>query len=111
MRERRFNVLFSPAAARDVKRLDTRAAVELVRDIKNYLEIRPIPIGESRIKKIVGVDPPLYRIRSGDFRAYYRVCNTEVVILAVVARKDSEKRLKRIAEEQSRRSYKTERLD
>jgi mRNA-degrading endonuclease RelE of RelBE toxin-antitoxin system len=101
MRENLFSVVFSPAAVRDVERLETFAAVQLIKDIKSYLEVRPIPIGKSRIKKIAGFDPPLYRIRSGDFRAYYRTRERAVVILAVTARKNSERRLKRIAEEAS----------
>ena len=78
------------------------AAILLVRDIQTYLGTRPIPIGKSRIKKLSGFDPPLYRMRSGDFRAYYRICEGEVVILAVVNRKDSDKRLKRISERRGR---------
>jgi len=39
-----------------------------------------------------------YRLRSGGFRAYYRILGCEVVVLAVTRRKDSDKRLKQIAE-------------
>ncbi|MGA2362456.1 MAG: type II toxin-antitoxin system RelE/ParE family toxin [Candidatus Aminicenantales bacterium] len=46
-----------------------------------------------------GFDPDLFRLRSGDFRAYYRIRDEEVVILAVTHRKDSVKRLRRIAED------------
>jgi mRNA-degrading endonuclease RelE of RelBE toxin-antitoxin system len=104
MRERGFRVVFSPAAVRDVEGLEAAAALQLIKDVKTYLEVRPIPIGKSRVKKLAGFDPPLYRIRSGDFRAYYRICGQEVVILAITHRKDSEKRLKRIAEKR-RRGY------
>lgn len=103
MREKRLKVIFSPAAARDVESLETAAAIPLVKDIQAYLEVRPIPFGKSRIKKLVGIAPPLFRLRSGDFRAYYRICGDEVVILAVTRRKESDKRLKRITEE--RRTY------
>lgn len=103
MREKRLKVIFSPAAARDIENLETAAAITLVKDIRTYLEVRPIPIGKSRVKKLAGYDPPLFRLRSGDLRAYYRIVGDEVVILAITRRKDSEKRLKRIAEE--RRSY------
>jgi mRNA-degrading endonuclease RelE of RelBE toxin-antitoxin system len=99
MREKRLKVVFSPAAARDIEGLDTAAAVPLVKDIQAYLETRPIPIGKPRIKKLSGYDPPLYRLRSGYFRAYYKIRGDEVVILAVTRRKDSGKRLKRISEE------------
>ncbi len=99
MREKRFRVVFSPAAVRDIEAIETGTAIRIVRDIKAYLELRPIPIGKSRIKKMSGFEPALFRIRSGDFRAYYRICDEEVVVLAVTHRKDSDKRLKRIAED------------
>jgi len=97
MREKRIRVVFSPAAVRDVERLETAEAIPLVQDIQTYLEVRPVPFGKSRTKKLTGFDPPLYRLRSGDFRAYYRILGDDVVVLAVTRRKDSDKRLKRIA--------------
>jgi len=102
MRGKRLRVVFSPAAVRDVERLETAVAVPLVKDIQTYLEIRPVPFGKSRTKKLAGFDPPLYRLRSGDFRAYYRICGDDVVVLAVTRRKDSEKRLRPISEERRR---------
>ncbi len=99
MREKRFRIVFSPAAVRDVEGLETEAAVRLVKDLKAYLEVPHVPFGKSRRKKISGFDPDLFRLRSGDFRAYYRICGEDVVILAVTQRKDSGKRLKRIAED------------
>jgi mRNA-degrading endonuclease RelE of RelBE toxin-antitoxin system len=73
-------------------------AGELIRTLEN----RPIPFGKSRTKKLTGFDAPLYRLRSGDFRAYDRVCGDEAVVPAVTRRKDSDKRLKRIEEERRR---------
>ena len=102
MREKRLRVVFSPAAVRDIERLEASAAIPLVKDIQTYLEVRPVPFGKSRTKKLAGFDLPLYRMRSGDFRAYYRVCGDEVVVLTVTRRKDSDKRLRRISEERRR---------
>ena len=103
MREKRLKVVFGPAAVRDIEGLEPAGSIQLVRDIQAYLETQPVPFGKSRIKKLGGFDPPLYRLRIGDFRAYYRICGDEVVVLAVTRRKDSRKRLKRISEE--RRPY------
>ena len=103
MRERRLRVVFSPAAVRDLEGLEAEeGAISLVEDIRAYLETRPIPIGKPRIKKLSGYDPPLYRLRSGDFRTYYRIASGEVIVLAVTRRKDSAKRLKRISEKRQR---------
>ena len=76
--------------------LETEDGLQLARDIKNYLETSPLPFGKTRIKKLTGFDPPVYRLRSGDFRAYYRVLSKNVVILAITHKKDSEKFLKRL---------------
>lgn len=102
MREKRLKVLFSPAAARDIEGLEAEVAAVLVQDIRSCLETQPIPVGKPRIKKLSGFEPPLYRLRSGDFRAYYRIGGDEVIVLAVTLRKDSAKRLKRISEKRRR---------
>jgi mRNA-degrading endonuclease RelE of RelBE toxin-antitoxin system len=94
------------SAERDLRKLQPALALQVCRDIASYLESGPLPIGKPRIKKLAGFSPPLYRLRSGDYRAYYRIKEGDVVILAIRNRKDSEKLLKKIEEE--RRSYRKE---
>lgn len=96
MKTRKFNVLFSPSAQRELEKIEADKAMQLVKDIKDYLEASPLPFGKPRIKKLTGFNPPLYRLRSGDFRAYYRLHSEEVVILAITHKKDSEKLLKKL---------------
>ena len=96
MGEKRFKVVFSPAAGRDIERISIGRALQVVRDIKNYLESTPFPFGKTRTKKLTGFSPSLYRLRSGNYRAYYRISGNEVIILAVTDKKDSEKLLKNI---------------
>ncbi len=96
MEPKKFNVIFSPSAQREIERLESGKTLQLVKDIKTYLETSPLPFGKTRIKKLTGYTPPLYRLRSGDFRAYYRILSKEVVILAVTNKKDSEKILKKL---------------
>ena len=92
----KFGVIFSPSAQREIEGLKSDYALQIVRDIKIYLEMSPLPFGKSRIKKLTGLHPPLYRLRSGDFRAYYRIISTDVVVLAITHKKDSEKALKKL---------------
>ena len=94
MAQNKFGIVFSPAAQKDITALETDEAIQLTRDIASYLEISPFPFGKTRIKKLTGYKPSLYRLRSGDFRAYYRLLPGTVVILAVTKRKDSARLLK-----------------
>ena len=95
MEEKKYKVIYAPAAQRDIEALETDAAIQLARDIKTYLETAPPPFGKSRIKKITGYSPPLYRLRSGGFRAYYRIASRGAIIVAITNKKDSEKILKK----------------
>lgn len=103
MQARKFRIVLAKAAVRDLERLERHLSIQICKDIASYLEINPTPIGKPRIKKLSGFHPPLYRLRSGGIRAYYRIKEREVIILAVRRKKDSEKFLKRI--EEKHRAY------
>ena len=103
MQAQKFRIVLAGAAERDLERLEKGLSLQVCRDIVSFLEINPTPIGKPRIKKLSGFHPPLYRLRSGDIRVYYRLKEGWVVILAIRPKKDSEKFLKRIEEE--RRAY------
>jgi mRNA-degrading endonuclease RelE of RelBE toxin-antitoxin system len=92
---KRFKVIFSPSAEKDIEFLETDTAIQIVKDIKSYLEISPLPFGKKRIKKLTAFHPPLCRLRSGDFRAYYHIVSGDVIVLAITHKKDSEKILKK----------------
>lgn len=96
MDEKKFKVIYTPTAQRHIEALETETALQLAQDSKAYLESTPLPFGKNRIKKITGYHPPLYRMRSGDYRAYYSVVSRDVVILAITNKKDSEKILKKL---------------
>jgi len=91
---KKFNIVFARSAQRDLERFETETALQVVKDIKSYLETFPLGFRKTRIKKLTGFFPPLYRLRSGDFRAYYRIIAQKVIILAVTHKKDSERLLK-----------------
>ena len=95
MEGKKSKVLFSPSAQREIDALEAEDPLRLAKDIETYLETSPFPFGKVRIKKLAGFVPPLYRLRSGDFRVYYRIVSKEVVILAITDKKDSEKFLRK----------------
>lgn len=86
MAPKRFKVLFNPSVQEEVESLETGDALRFVKEVGSCLEISPLPFGETRIKRLRGFDPPLYRLRSGDFRAYYHIVAGKVIILAVTHR-------------------------
>lgn len=92
----RFRVIYSRPAQREIESLEIDTAIQIAGDINNYLEISPLRFGKSRIKKLTGFHPPLYRMRSGDFRIYYRIISSDIVVLAVIRKKDSQKALKKL---------------
>ena len=96
MEPKKFRILLGPTAQRQIEGLETERALQVTKDIKSYLETAPLPFGKTRIKKLFSFDPPLYRLRSGDFRAYYRIVSHEVVILTITHKKESEKVLRNL---------------
>jgi len=102
--DKKLRIVLAGPAERDLRKMEPALALQFCRDIAAYLEDNPLPIGKPRIKKLSGFSPPLYRLRSGDFRAYYRISEGKVVILAIRHKKDSEKLLRRIEDE--RRPFK-----
>lgn len=93
---KKFKVIFTPAAQRHIEALETDIAIQVTRDVTTYLETTPLPFGKNRIKKITGYSPPLYRMRSGDFRAYYRVVSRAVIVVAITNKKDSDRILRKL---------------
>jgi mRNA-degrading endonuclease RelE of RelBE toxin-antitoxin system len=98
---KRFDVIYTPLAERDIDDLGFGRSVQVIDDIAIYLETNPYPLGKPRIKKLAGFEPPLYRLRSGDLRAFYRIEGDQVIVLAIRPKKDSERFLKRIHEERA----------
>ncbi len=94
MQSQKIEVIFSPSAQRDLEDLDIQTALQITQDIKTYLSFPIQRFGKTRLKKLTGFTPPLYRLRSGTYRIYYPIVQRVVVILAITQKKDSEKMLR-----------------
>ena len=90
-----FTIEFAREAEREIKSLPAADARMIVQEIQNRLSSEPFKGSKTRIKRLVGFTPPLYRLRVGDYRAYYRLVAQQVVVLTVLHKKDSERWLKR----------------
>ena len=83
-----FSVEFAPAATRDLKRLDPAIRLQLLR-ASAILGESPHPGLTARIKLLVGISPPHYRLRVGDYRIIYRIEGSRVLVLRVAHRREA----------------------
>jgi mRNA interferase RelE/StbE len=89
-----FNIQLTHSAADDLDSIPDSYRRKILQDIK-ILSTHPFLFGGS-IKKLRGFKPPLYRLRSGDYRILYRVQGESVSVMRVIGRKDLERIIKRI---------------
>ena len=87
----RFTIVLSPRAVRDLDALSHSVVTKIAGSLK-VLENNPFPRGKL-IKKIKGKGKRTnyYRIRADKYRVFYMIEATEVVILRVLGKKDTEK--------------------
>lgn len=90
-----FRVEFQRQAAREMEDLPPDKGRAILRAMDAYLSDRPFTEVKTRIKRLAGFSPPLYRLRVGDYRVYYRIIERRVAVLAVLHKKDSERWLRR----------------
>jgi mRNA-degrading endonuclease RelE of RelBE toxin-antitoxin system len=81
----KFQVALTDHAIADLKDIPAEYQPQINSDLK-ALESNPFPHASSR-KRLRGFRPPLYRLRSGNFRILYRIQEKTVIILRVLDRK------------------------
>ena len=89
-----FDIRLTNTAAGDLDYIPDDLRRKILQDI-NLVSTDPFLFG-SNVRKLKGFKPPLYRLRSGDYRVLYRVKGETATILRVIVRKDLERIIKRI---------------
>jgi mRNA interferase RelE/StbE len=74
---RRYTVLLTPRATRDLKAIRNPIAKKRIAEAIDGLESDPRPQG---VEKLTDVAPPIYRIRVGDFRILYEINDQTVTV-------------------------------
>ena len=90
----RFQVLLTEHAIGDLEKIAKEIREQIQRDLKT-LQTSPLPSG-IQIKRLKGFRPPIYRLRSGDFRVLYHIREDKVTVLRVIDRKLLERVIKRL---------------
>lgn len=91
-----FSIELSEGAERDLEKLPPQAQQSILTEGKKWLRMDPFREIKTRIKRLSAFNPPLYRLRIGDYRAYYRIVAQRVVIIAILHKKESDRWLKRV---------------
>ncbi len=71
--QREFRVELGAGAERDLGALPADIQRVVLAEIALRLKTEPYREIKTRIKRLTGIIPPLYRLRVGDYRAYYRI--------------------------------------
>ena len=90
----KFQVVLSEHAISDIEGIPKEPRAHIHQDLTE-LESAPFPAG-NRIKRLRGFRPPVYRLRSGNFRVLYHIHWDTVTILRVIDRKILERVIKRL---------------
>ena len=90
----KFQVNLSEHATDDLNDISKEVRGNIHQDLKT-LKSAPFPSG-THVKRLRGFRPPVYRLRSGDFRVLYHIQGNTVTILRVIDRKLLERLLRRL---------------
>ena len=93
-----FRIEFTPRAVKDLKRFPLQTQKHIL-EKSLILESAPFP-STGRIKRIMGVKFPCYRLRIDDgndsYRMFYGIEHDVVYVLRIISRKDFERITKSI---------------
>jgi len=91
----RHKIVLAPEAVGDFGRLRANVRSEVRDALETHLRYEPTKLSRSRIKRLRGLAKPQYRLRVGEVRVFYDVSEGRVEVLAIVAKEDVDKWLKR----------------
>lgn len=80
----RYEIVLSPTALENLRRLDAHRRAEVRDAMEVHLRHEPTKVSRSRIKRLRDLAKPQYRLRVGDIRVFYDVVEARVEILAIL---------------------------
>jgi len=79
-------IAFTDQARADLRAIPQPAAIQILRTLARFLESE-----EGNVKRLQGVEPPLYRLRTQDLRVIFRDLGDFIEVTRVRNRKDAYK--------------------
>lgn len=76
----RFEIEITAEAEADIDRIQPYYRKQILDNIETYLEYTPTQESGARIKRLRLLDSPAYRLRIGDFRLFYDVDESAMLV-------------------------------
>ena len=89
MARMKYEIIFAPEAAQDLKRLKAHDRAEVTDALERHLRHEPAKVSKSRIKRLRGLTHPQYRLRVGENRVFYDITEHVVEVLAIVPKSEA----------------------
>jgi len=86
-----YEIILAPEAVEDLKALKASISASVKAALETHLRHEPAKISKSRIKRLMGLSRPQYRLRVDEIRVFYDITGTIVEILAIVPKSEAEK--------------------
>jgi mRNA interferase RelE/StbE len=84
-----FRIVVRPRAAAQIRHLRRVDAVAILNAMETHLRHEPERVSRSRIKRLRGNLAATYRLRVGGYRVFYDVSEADVVVIAVLHKRET----------------------
>lgn len=75
-----YKILFSSSAEKSLVKMEKNTAKRILDSLE---KLRTNPFEHPHIKKMKGIEDPIYRLRVGDYRVIYEMKNDELIIYVI----------------------------
>ena len=77
-------VLFTEQARADLRTIEQPVALQILKTLARFLASE-----EGNVKRLQGINPPLYRLRAQDHRIFFRDLGDSIEVTRIRDRKDA----------------------
>ncbi|MBD2774426.1 type II toxin-antitoxin system RelE/ParE family toxin [Iningainema tapete] len=83
-------MILAPEAVEDLRSLRADVRSKVTEAIESFLKYEQTKVSKSRIKLLLGISRPQYRLQVDEIRVFYDVTDEAVEILAIVPKSEAE---------------------
>jgi len=84
-----YQIRYSNESVEQLKNLRVFERTAILDQIDQVLSVNPTVVSKARIKRLREPAPTQYRLRVGEFRVFYDVEETAVLVIQILSKQDS----------------------